>query len=76
MRLFRRRARAEAAYQPYVPRHSGWAQPAVPPEPSPPVADPAVRLGFADGTEIELEQSHPSAVALKTVADVIARDLG
>jgi hypothetical protein len=73
MRLFRRRSRAaEAPYQPYVPRHSVWAQPAVPPGPA---RGPAVRLGFADGTEVELEQGHPSAVALTTVADVIARDL-
>ncbi len=69
MRLFRRRRRV-AAQDPYVPRHSGWAQAAVPPPP-----DPAVRLGFADGTELELAATHPSAVALKTVADVIARDL-
>jgi hypothetical protein len=75
----RRRRTAEASYVPYVPRHSCWAQPAVPPaEPAAPAEppDPAVRLGFADGTEIELDGAHPSAVALRTVADVIARELG
>lgn len=74
MGLFRRRRRtADASYVPYAPRHSaGWAQAALPP---PVVLDPAVRLGFTDGTEVELDRSHPSAVALKTVADVIARDL-
>jgi len=74
MGLFRRRRRtADASYVPYAPRHSaGWAEAAVPPQPVP---DPAVRLGFADGTEVELDQSHPSAVALKTVADVIAGGL-
>jgi hypothetical protein len=66
---------------------AGWAQPALPPQSAPP-AEPAVapqpaqavepvgvRLGFADGTEVALDHSHPSAVALKTVADVITRDL-
>lgn len=69
MAWFRRRRRP-ADPPPYVPRHSGWAQPAAPPEPA------GVRLGFADGTELELDGTHPSAVALRTVADVIARDLG
>ncbi len=104
MRLFRRRRRtAEAAYVPYVPRHAGWAQTALPPEaaaPPPPAAPPVpvaptvpvpratarpappppgapgVRLGFADGTEVELDGSDPSARALRTVADVIVRGLG
>jgi hypothetical protein len=73
MRLFRRRERT--AVTPYAPRHAGWANLALPPTPSP-AADPAVRLGFADGTEVELDGSHPNAVALRTVADVIARELG
>lgn len=73
MRLFRRRPRT--ATPPYAPRHSGWAEPALPPAPV--RAEPlvGVRLGFADGTEVELDHSHPSAVALRSVADVIARDL-
>lgn len=68
MRLFRRRK--QTAVVPYEPRHAGWAQAAAPPEPV------GVRLGFTDGTEVELAVTHPSAVALRTVADVIARDLG
>jgi len=72
MRLFRRRART--ATTPYVPRHSGWAEPALPPVPVP-IALAGVRLGFVDGTEVELEHNHPSAVALRSVADVISRDL-
>ncbi|MDQ1745814.1 MAG: hypothetical protein QOD07_77 [Frankiaceae bacterium] len=78
MRLFRRRRRtADAGYVPYAPRHSAaWAQPAVPPpvpaQPAQP--DPAVRLGFADGTEVELAASHPNAVALRAVADLLVQD--
>jgi len=78
MHLFRRRERT--AVVPYEPRHAGWAQPALPPQPhqSPQPADPAepvgVRLGFADGTEVALDRSHPSAVALRAVADLLVQD--
>jgi hypothetical protein len=48
--------------------------PTVPvPEANAPVAnDPAVRLGFADGSGFELHPEDPNAVALKAVADVLA----
>ena len=36
--------------------------------------DPSVRLGFADGTEVELAASHPNAVALRAVADLLVQD--
>jgi hypothetical protein len=58
--------------------------PSAPPAPSPTIAvpppvedpagtgDPAVRLGFADGSGFELHPEDPNAVALKAVADVLA----
>ncbi|HMC68815.1 MAG TPA: hypothetical protein VKJ07_06655, partial [Mycobacteriales bacterium] len=72
----RRRPRtADAAYVPYAPRHSAaWAQPAAPPPPVQAQPDPAVRLGFSDGTEVELAASHPNAVALRAVADLLVQD--
>jgi len=42
-----------------------WAAPAVP---------PTVRLGFADGSEVELEDTNPAAMALQAVADVLLRN--
>ena len=67
MRIFRPRPRT--ATTPYVARHSGWAAPALPPAPS-----AGVRLGFADGSEVELESGHPSALALRAVADLLVQD--
>ncbi len=36
-----------------------------------PTSDPAVRLGFVDGTGFELHPEDPNAVALKAVAEVL-----
>jgi hypothetical protein len=49
------------------PRHAAgsWAQSAAPPA--------GVVLGFADGSESELDGTDPRAVALKAVADVLMR---
>jgi hypothetical protein len=58
-----RRNRSQAAAP---ARHAaGWAQPARPPA--------GVVLGFADGSESELDGTDPRAVALKAVADVLMR---
>jgi len=47
-------------------RHAAsWAQPATPPT--------GVVLGFADGSESELDGADPRAMALKAVADVLMR---
>lgn len=70
MRLLRWRRRAKAAA--YVPRHStAWAAPAYPPAER---TEAAVRLGFSDGSEVELAASHPNAVALRAVADLLVQD--
>ena len=37
-----------------------WAEPALP--------SPAVHLGFADGSEVELDDTHPGTQALREVA--------
>jgi len=64
-------AAVPAAY----PAPRTWAEPALPPAPEPPPAPAAgVRLGFADGTEVELDGSHPSTVALRAVADLLVQD--
>jgi hypothetical protein len=34
----------------------------------------AVRLGFADGSEVGLDERDPSAVALRAVADLLVQD--
>jgi len=39
-----------------------WADPVVP---------PTVRLGFADGSEVELDDTNPAALAVRAVADVM-----
>jgi hypothetical protein len=49
-------------------RVAPWAQAALPPQ------EPAVRLGFDDGSEVELAASDPRAVALRAVADVLVQD--
>lgn len=50
------------------PRHAAsWVQPAQPP------VEPSVTLGFADGSELELGENDPSALALQAVADVLLR---
>jgi hypothetical protein len=33
-----------------------------------------VRLGFADGSEVGLDERDPSAVALRAVADLLVQD--
>jgi len=33
-----------------------------------------VRLGFTDGSEVELAPTHPNAVALRAVADLLVQD--
>jgi hypothetical protein len=33
-----------------------------------------VRLGFADGSEVELDNWHPSAVAMRGVADLLVQE--
>jgi hypothetical protein len=56
---FRRERRSAAPA-----RHAaGWSQPAQPPT--------GVVLGFADGSESQLDGSDPHALALKAVADVL-----
>jgi hypothetical protein len=50
-----------------APRHAAWSQPAAPP----PVS--VVHLGFTDGSELELTDSDPAALALQAVADVLLR---
>jgi hypothetical protein len=44
--------------------------PLVMPAPEP-VHAPAVRLGFADGSDLNLDPSDPHTIALKAVADVL-----
>lgn len=48
-----------------LPKHAAWAQAAMPPPES------SVTLGFADGSELELADTDPRAVALKAVADAL-----
>ena len=50
---------------PTAPHAAGWAQSAAPPT--------GVVLGFADGSESELDGADPHALALKAVADVLMR---
>jgi len=49
------------------PKHAAWAQAAMPPPES------SVTLGFTDGSEVELGDSDPAAMALHAVADVLLR---
>ena len=60
----RRRARHAAAPE---PRRASWAAPVLPPE-------PAVRLGFGDGSQLDLPAGDPTALALRTVADLLVQD--
>jgi hypothetical protein len=64
---------------------ASWAEPAFPPaaadhaaaEQHPvgvPVQAAAVRLGFADGSEVALDERDPSALALRAVADLLVQD--
>jgi hypothetical protein len=71
-------------------RHAArWAEPALPPATpvvTPPVTPPAtpvvtavepvpgVRLGFVDGTQVELDRGHPSARALRAIADLLVQE--
>ena len=66
MRWPRRRSSGRHAALP-VQRAVSWATPALPP-------DAAVRLGFVDGTEIELNVTDPRARALRSVADLLVQD--
>jgi hypothetical protein len=61
---WRRRARHAAAT---LPRPGGWAVAAQPPS-------FAVRLGFVDGSELDLLPGDPRAVALAAVADLLVQD--
>jgi len=63
-RLRRRTARHAAVP---APRSASWVAPALPPE-------PAVRLGFDDGSELELTAGDPRARALRAVADLLVQD--
>ena len=51
-----------------------WAEPALPPPAydAPPAY--GVRLGFADGSEVGLDERDPSAVALRAVADLLVQE--
>jgi hypothetical protein len=61
-----RRRRDKARHAAPPPRRTAsWAQAAVPP------AEERVRLGFADGSEVELRADDPTALALQAVADVL-----
>jgi len=39
-----------------------------------PVQTAGVRLGFADGSEVALDERDPSALALRAVADLLVQD--
>jgi len=39
-----------------------------------PVQSTGVRLGFADGSEVALDDRDPSAMALRAVADLLVQD--
>jgi hypothetical protein len=82
----RRRSRAQETMP--VRRQATWAQAAFPPEideavavalaaPAPLLpeqrAEPAVRLGFDDGTELHLPAEDPRARALQAVADLLVK---
>jgi hypothetical protein len=45
------------------PRRASWTAPAAPPG--------AVHLGFTDGSEVDLPDNDPTALALQAVADVL-----
>jgi hypothetical protein len=62
---WRRRPARHAAVP--EPRPARWAEPARPPTPT-------VRLGFGDGSELELADGDPSAIALRAVADLLVQD--
>lgn len=54
-----RRRTAVGTHRLETPR-ARWAEPALP--------SPSVHLGFADGTEVELDDTHPGTKALREVA--------
>ena len=88
--LWRRRnsAPAPTTARHAMPRQATWAQPAFPSAPNPAAVDvpaqpapadvPAqssgVLLGFADGTEVALDERDPSALALRAVAELLVQD--
>jgi hypothetical protein len=72
-----------------LPRQAAtWAEPAFPPVDAPAVAAPppaqasvavpvqasGVLLGFADGSQVALDERDPSALALRAVADLLVQD--
>ena len=81
--LWRRRKATPAPARHAMPRQASWAQPAFPPG-SPevpadvpvavPVQSSSVLLGFADGTEVALDERDPSALALRAVAELLVQD--
>ncbi|HET7309880.1 MAG TPA: hypothetical protein VFJ17_00985 [Mycobacteriales bacterium] len=86
MAWWRRRKPAHASVP--VRRQATWAAPAFPPEveqavaaavaaPAPVVPEqrtqPAVRLGFDDGSEMHLSAEDPRARALQAVADLLVK---
>jgi hypothetical protein len=54
-----------------VQRAPSWAHAALPPDPE---AAAPVRLGFADGSQLELRAEDPRARALRAVADSLVQD--
>jgi hypothetical protein len=58
-------ADADVPERPAIPE-----QPAAP-RPEPAAPEPAVRLGFADGSTLALADDDPRAVALRTVAALL-----
>jgi hypothetical protein len=65
-----------------MPRQAArWAEPAFPPTPLAPAVQSAlpmqpsyVLLGFADGSQVALDERDPSAVALRAVAELLVQD--
>ena len=61
-----------------APRQASWAEPAFPPAApqGTPVAVPVqasgVLLGFADGSQVRLDEGDPHAVALRAVASILS----
>jgi hypothetical protein len=59
----RRRRRSQAAVTLPLQR---WAEPAYPPV--------GIRLGFADGSEVELDHADPRVAALRATADRLVQE--
>jgi hypothetical protein len=76
----RRRTTVAPVARHAVPRQSSWAQPAFPPDWNTPAVDvvpvqaSGVLLGFADGTQVALDERDPSALALRAVAELLVQD--